>query len=352
MPATIPDTEPDSVSPSPGARYCDIVMKGGITSGVVYPRAVYEISRTFIFRGIGGTSAGAIAAAATAAAEYARRNGEDHFPLLNELPQWLGESAPGSGESNLSSLFQPAAGTWRLFRLLKAGLGSAEGRVWRIVEAAVSYYRLPFLLGLLPGLVLALLALLPGHPLLRAAIVVAGVIAALAGAALAIGSRVRADVRRRIPENFFGLCSGHAESSVGPVPPLTDWLTGYLNELAGKPLAEGPLTFGDLWGTRDPDAERAVDLQMITTNLTHGRPYRLPFRERTFYFHPEEMRRLFPDVVVDWMVAHARQVEDPERGAPLVPLPEAADLPVVFATRLSLSFPILISAVPLYAVDY
>lgn len=352
MPATIPDTEASSAPPSQGPRYCDIVMKGGITSGVVYPRAVYEISREFTFRGIGGTSAGAIAAAATAAAEYGRRNGRDGFPQLDDLPRWLGAREPQSGESNLASLFQPVAGTRRLFHLAKAALGNAEGRVWRIVEAAVTHYRLPFLLGLLPGLLIALLALLPGHPLLRAAIVVAGVIAALAGATLAIGSRVRTDVQRRIPENFFGLCTGHAEGPVGGIPPLTDWLTGYFNELAGKPLAEGPLTFGDLWGTSDPAAERAVDLQMMTTNLTHGRPYGLPFKKQVFYFHPEEMRRLFPDVVVDWMVAHARPVEDPERSAPLVPLPEAADLPVVFATRLSLSFPLVISAIPLYAVDY
>lgn len=50
-------------------RNCDIVMKGGITSGIVYPRAVSELAKSFHFKNIGGTSAGAIAAAATAAAE-------------------------------------------------------------------------------------------------------------------------------------------------------------------------------------------------------------------------------------------------------------------------------------------
>ena len=39
-------------------------------------------------------------------------------------------------------------------------------------------------------------------------------------------------------------------------------------------------------------------------------------------------------------------------GRPLRQLPDAADMPVIVATRLSLSFPVLISAVPLYAVDY
>ncbi|MGB6519619.1 MAG: patatin-like phospholipase family protein, partial [Candidatus Cybelea sp.] len=45
---------------------CDVVMKGGIASGVVYPGAVYELSKTYRFRNIGGTSAGAIAATLTA----------------------------------------------------------------------------------------------------------------------------------------------------------------------------------------------------------------------------------------------------------------------------------------------
>lgn len=53
-------------------RNADIVMKGGITSGVVYPGAVWELAQAFRFRSIGGTSAGAIAAAATAAAEHGR----------------------------------------------------------------------------------------------------------------------------------------------------------------------------------------------------------------------------------------------------------------------------------------
>jgi hypothetical protein len=40
----------------------------------------------------------------------------------------------------------------------------------------------------------------------------------------------------------------------------------------------------------------------------------------------------------------------PQRSS--APLPEPEDLPVVVAVRMSLSFPVLLSAVPLYAVDY
>jgi predicted acylesterase/phospholipase RssA len=48
-------------------------MQGGITSGVVYPGAVIEQSKTYQFVDIGGASAGAIVAAATAAAELGRQ---------------------------------------------------------------------------------------------------------------------------------------------------------------------------------------------------------------------------------------------------------------------------------------
>ena len=47
--------------------------------------------------------------------------------------------------------------------------------------------------------------------------------------------------------------------------------------------------------------------------------------------------------------------DDPEAAAntpPLRRLPDAADLPVIVATRMSLSFPLLIAAVPLWSVSY
>ena len=80
-------------------RACDVVMKGGITSGVVYPHALCELAVTYRFSKIGGTSAGAIAAAAAAAAEHGReRRG---FEKLAALPAWIGDG------DNLLGLFQP-----------------------------------------------------------------------------------------------------------------------------------------------------------------------------------------------------------------------------------------------------
>src|SRR4051794_37043573 len=81
------------------ARLCDVVMEGGITSGVVYPHAVCELARAYRLRNVGGTSAGAIAAAVAAAAEYGRATGG--YDQLASLPGWIGAGR------HLAQLFQP-----------------------------------------------------------------------------------------------------------------------------------------------------------------------------------------------------------------------------------------------------
>src|SRR5438093_4983980 len=82
---------------------CDLVMKGGVTSGLVYQGAVLLLKDTYTFRNIGGTSAGAIAAALTAAAEYGRKGGVDGFARMREWTERL-----GTEKGLLRSLFQPA----------------------------------------------------------------------------------------------------------------------------------------------------------------------------------------------------------------------------------------------------
>ncbi len=92
----------------PDDRYCDLVMKGGITSGVVYPPAIVKLAQHYHFKNIGGTSAGAIAAALTAAAEFRRREtGEsERFDLLAQLPAALCEKGD-TDDTQLFRLFQP-----------------------------------------------------------------------------------------------------------------------------------------------------------------------------------------------------------------------------------------------------
>jgi predicted acylesterase/phospholipase RssA len=345
-------------------RYCDIVMKGGVTSGVVYPPAVEVIAESFVFRNIGGTSAGAIAAALTAAAEYRRARGGDRagFTRLGGVPDWL------AANSHLFRLFRPDASTAAIFAAAVGLVGRPTMQPWWLGKLVTVWRSHPAaaLAGAVPGLLLLIAALWTTsgwnavlHVVVDLAIVLFG---ATLGAAIALvrGALVT------MPANDFGLCRGTAD---GPsdAPSLTPWLTAELEATAGLAPGVTPLTFGMLWDpNRAPDAapltampaDPTINLEMVSTNITHGRPYSLPLNIESYLFDPVQFGLLFPKHVVDWMVAHPRPPRDDlerrrfEHYRPLLPMPRAADLPVIVATRMSLAFPLLLTAVPLHAVDY
>ena len=321
---------------------CDIVMKGGITSGVVYPLAVIEIARHYRIENIGGTSAGALAAALTAAAEFGRQR--EGYLKIAEIPD---EIAP-----DLVSLFQPAPKLKPLFDLLLASLagGGKAAKTFRLIGAALRGYAGAAFLGALPGLIVCVAAALAG----TSGWLAFGALAALLGTAAAVLVRVVMATTRELPANGFGMCTGLRQPDHAK-PALTEWLADRIDRVAGR-VAEGetpgrPLTFGDLMGP-DPDRPR-INLAVMTTNLSMRRPYQLPFRERTYLFRRSEFARLFPERVVAHMTANARTFPSgQEQLEDFYYFPEARHLPVVVAARMSLSFPGLFSAVPLYARDF
>ncbi|WP_298520583.1 patatin-like phospholipase family protein [uncultured Nocardioides sp.] len=325
-----------------GLLECDIVMKGGITSGVLYPLAVCELATRYRMRSVGGTSAGAIAAAAAAAAEVGRRSDRagSGFDGLARLPEWLGT------DEHLLGLFRPPRATRRehalLMQMVRPG-ATVVGKIAALLGSGLFSRRwwLPAL-GALPGLILlvALAVGAKGSPLTWVALVVAVLLAVL-GLALGALAAVLVSGGRALTENHYGIVAG--SRSVDGEDSLSDWLADRLDELAGIGHTDaGLLTFGDLRGA-------GVNLEMMTTNVTEGRPYRLPGDlGGRFYFDEEQFRLFFPDRVVDHLIAHAPGERTPTG---LVPLPPADLLPVVVATRMSLSFPVLLSAVPLYTVD-
>jgi predicted acylesterase/phospholipase RssA len=338
---------------------CDVIMKGGITSGVVYPLAVCELAQKYKFRNIGGTSAGAIAAALTAAAELGRTSPRGGFPKLAELPRFL--------QTELLSLFQPSPKGRASFQILLTWIG--DGGILRKVMVSLCQLVLRKILWFLAGaglgsLVFYLLVWLPAvtiHPLRAWAVwalfaLVGGILGAVIGLVLGTFSALR--------ENCFGLCNGMPHGR-RPKPALTPWLASILEETAGRNPAGPPLTFGDLWGKagepEEKPEDRAINFEVMTTNLTWCRPMRLPFATREFYFRPGELRKFFPKPVVKWMMRHPARSDDPREQAQIDlvvakthyrHLPAPADLPVIVAARMSLSFPVLFSAVPLYAVDW
>lgn len=353
----------------------DMVMKGGITSGVVYPLAACELAKQYRFRNLGGSSAGGIAAAFAAAAEYARDTGG--FQRLAELPLKLG--------TNLEKLFQPSRGTAPVFDVLKASINNKHKGFWKKVVIAATAVRAQWVWALVTALIVT--ALLAGGELLSAGVphsagdwaniargfIVLWPIPLLALLLGALIGTVRTTLRE-LPRNGYGLTIGSA-GGIGPrsgdVPPFTDWMHAELNAVAGLTAHDGVLTLGHLWGDtavaryraqprNDPGqrvaamnaADPAIRLEMMTTNITHCRPIRLPFATDVYYWCPTELAQWFPPSVVDALGTADSTWRCPEHDVPLRDLPDAPDLPVTFAIRLTLSFPGLISPVPLYAVDY
>ncbi len=395
----------DPASYASPALEADLVMKGGITSGLIYPLTACRLATRYRFRSVGGASAGAIAAALTAAAEYQRRhphpaakgivsNAGAGFARLTTIPDVLG--------TKLETLFVPADNLKRPFQALTIWLEPEWGKARKlfaslglVVAGAPLVFTLVTLALLIPGLLVALGLLgwqasgADWGKVLTSVLVWLPV--AVVVAVLVTVIRLVLGTLRRLAGNGYGFCNGLAEpGSVNADPPLTEWLTDWLDEVAGLSAGEGPLTFGQLYGEQAsevfrrlrldeavaPDSPLArrefdpeIDLQMMTTCLTFKRPYIFPFRTKVFCYCPDCWAQFFPVRVLDALVARSAPTEPRtqqvhgvsvpidqncihHRSTPVLQLPSAPDIPVVIGVRLSLSFPILLSAIPFQTIDY
>jgi predicted acylesterase/phospholipase RssA len=329
-------------------KQCDLVMKGGITSGIVYPPLAIKLhDEGYSFRKVGGTSAGAIAAAVTAAAEHGKEKGG--FEKLNQVREWLGN------DRNLLNLFQPSRKTAPVLRtfLIYPKLKWLKILPLKLTVALLWGDLLFFILGAVLGAGLSILItwLVGGHFSGAGFYSILSVLALL-GALLVTAIHLYLILTKGVPNNFFGLCTGRGRNPDQlDETALTDWLTVKINELAGKQKDDSPLTFSELWAQADSKDERQLDLRMMTSNLSQNRPYMLPFDD-VYLFKKEEFEKLFPQKVVAHMVKHHRVIDNFNPPAGYFLFPEAKDLPVVVATRMSLSFPVLISMIPLYTISH
>jgi hypothetical protein len=354
---TAEDFEPSRIT-----RFCDIVMKGGVTSGIVYPLAICRLASKYAIKNIGGTSVGAIAAAITAAAEYQRRtngSGNGYIHLAN-LPAVLTQKGA------LQNLFTADPGG-RIF--LNAALkftGSAPIAV-KIAMAVIQFWWPTLIAGtaLYWALYYILFGIIGGADSVHLHWAAGALMLVLLLPATATIYFIAC--KWRLDHNDFGLAHG---------PPLIDWLHAFIQNAAGRSTESAPLTFGDLWETHDPDwyaehrsGQYGIDFRMVTTCLTLARPFELPFDPSEpiglvpdpvtaidnagkprpdLYFKRVDMERLFAPHIVAQLLEHgaAHSVH-----REYIRFPAAHAVPLIVATRLSMSFPILFTAVKLYATD-
>lgn len=388
-------------------RYCDLTMRGGTTSGVVYPLAVASLARHYEFKQIGGASAGAIAAGFTAAAERGRASGG--FEKLAGLITWF-TSGSGAERWRMAQLFQPAGKTRALYRIVVASMQKRETTGRSAVTCL--FFALLGAVGFRAKAVLALMALLwLGGPVLYSAwlapsaypgwlavtVVVVALaclvtvlwplrsslpwpawvfamiplalglafsrhyataaivllvwlvlsLAAVSALIVTYGYAMQRFLKHNARSIHFGLVPGTGDftpswldrlagvpKSTG-VPPLADWIADQLDDIAGTDEA---LTFGDLG---------EINLVLMTTDVSEGRPYRLPFKDEWQYCD-ECLNYVLPQRVVEQLNGAETALKCPlHEHMPLRALPPKEKLPVVLAVRMSLSFPGLFAAVPL-----
>jgi deferrochelatase/peroxidase EfeB/predicted acylesterase/phospholipase RssA len=376
---------------APNDRFCDIVMEGGVTSGIIYASAVAELAKSYRFSSIGGSSIGAFAAALTAAAEYSRRHGSNvGFELMEKLPTELAEE-DDQNETRLMRMFRPQHGTRRLFRIFLASLdkGSTFSRLGCGLTEAIRQYWRSVLLALVATAVLVL-----SGPLLLTWLgwsapppygfdlrvvglgswVLALLIALAFAVALTLLLGIARDFRCELVPNGFGLCRGWSEEERMDSPDLTGFLHASIQLVAGRnPIDDQPLTFADLRDAPDRPADvlgqstgdvlPSINLQVYSTNLAHGRPYRFPLDPADdmgrLFFRVDDLKPYFPQPILNHLVGYAlpyrpQTCSDPKVSAETEQYLELPTdrLPIVFAARLAMSFPLLISAVPLWAIDY
>lgn len=328
-------------------KECDLVMKGGVTSGVVYPYAILELARVYRFRSIGGTSAGAIAASFAAAAEHARANGDPAgFCRLEERCLTLPDILEG--------LFQPSRPFIPVLAALKGWAFTGSPRRW---VRALSPFGATLAAGALAGAgTMAAFSAATSGGRFRSAALPGMALGAMIGATAALAGRLGQLGGKQLPDYGFGFCSGMGDPDGPPV--LTQWIHDSLQYIAfgtAKQSGVKPLTFGDLRMASASAGEsgRGIALRMMTTNLSMGRPHALPILGGDFGFSPDSWKRLFPNDVMAYLDGiSALPKPDPRfPAAGLRGTPEPDDWPVICAIRMSLSFPLLLETVPLWTHD-
>lgn len=339
---------------------CDLVLEGGVTSAVIHAGLLVELAKTHRLRSIGGTSSGAVAATAAAVAEALRthKNSGKGFVALGAFVEQLAQQDRW-GRTQLLRLFQPGPGLNPTFDGLLAvmQLPWHRGVARALPRAALVLLRCFALWALVPALLPWTAwfgATLQGSSagwLAALCTLLASLVLALVGAAAGLAWAVLL----RVPRNLLGLCTGHSAGENA----LCDHLHKLYNGQFARRPEDAPVCFADLWyatpNAPPLDGARAINLQVVTTALQLRRPMRLPGDPGTeplagFCYDPIDWARLFPARVMQALdrAAEGAPVVTAPNGRRLLPMPPMALCPVVVAARLSLSFPLLLSPVPMY----
>lgn len=335
-------------------KNCDIIMNGGLAGAFVYPAASVELAKTYRFKRIGGSSLGSVSAALTAAAEIGRGRENAGFEELSKILEWMKEGSQAN--LNLYDLLVPEKGTSKYFNALKKLKGKSKlTDLIAAGRASMGHFPLVSLLALIPALAAGAGAFFSSNMIVMGVMIALALALALTLPPFAAVIKLVSSARKALFRNGFGLCTG--KTAKGKGKSLISWLSDSLNKLAAKE-GDKPLLFKDLWVCPEGEDGRNVELQFMAADISLGQPLRLPEEvakveepEDIYYFREEDMQRCFPAEVVASLMEDSRKSKYFNKVKGFMPLPEPGDLPVVFALRLSMSIPFIMSSIPLYRVN-
>lgn len=317
------------------SKDCDLIMKGGVTSGVVFPQVICQLATDYRFRNIGGTSAGAIGAVMAAAAEYRRQTSDDPdergagFERIALMPEVLA--------ANLPTFFQPSPRTKPLLDIGMATIRTKSHRIWAGFFQTLRSFAKEVLVASFPGVLVGVMSSSTEGAALGSVLILIGILAA-------VGYAFYRAMAVTLPANDFGLCSGLTQPGMSK-PAFTDWITDEIEAVAGR-SGDDPLTVGDL-------LKAQIHIASVTTDLSSRRPYELPFGTDVHCYRKSEFEQLFPARIMRYLLRVSSQLDisDPSGQQDYFRLPPKEAIPVAMIARMSLSFPGLIQAVPLYRLD-
>ena len=294
---------------------------------------------TYRFVEVGGTSAGAIAAAAAAAAEHGREQvGFASSP----------RSRPGSETATTSSGCSSHSREPPYFRLLRRRRGPHGHFGGCRSPGSARRFPVDGDRGRRSRVALPCSRVWAGQARSRSAQASPGVFSPCSGShSRSARARLRASARGR----RNGSRPLHRSMPPGGTPGT--------DAVARRP-ARRPRGKDDGAPLPSATSRRRASAEVMTTNVTHRRPQRMPWTHHSSCSTPPSCACSSPSGSSrGWRRIPRRSPRDERRAPPahlersrrFSPLPEPDDLPVVVAARMSLSFPLLISAVPLHALD-
>lgn len=290
---------------SPNAQKYNLILKGGVSSGLIYPEFIAQIRKELEIGGFAGSSAGAIASALGACAELAWRDGDEksyerYAKSISDLTK------------NLTSLFDPSLPFRALFKaILLIAPGSGRAKYFQ----AIMCFAPTILIGAFIALLISWIT--------KSGLIISILLIAL-GAFFALTIHMVSLLVMASKKYNFGICKGLK---------LSEWISDAICEISAK---DSIIRFKDF-------EDAGIGFRLAISNLNNGSGMVLPNENLTLKFDKHEFAKLFPQNTMQYL----EKIQKEPQSA-MWDLPMGSEMPILVALRISASCPALFEQIPFH----